>query len=115
MSTDDLMRLQAIPKAQFDPASLTTSFLALNGSGFADNIKILQMYNPSNIISVDLSLDGVTAHAFLPPKATLIIDLQTNHADGPIYGTGTLYGAQGQIIYGRLATQPTFLQIMGWR
>ena len=115
MATDDLMRLQAIPKAQFDPTTLTSDYQALNGSGFADNIKILKMYNPSTTISVDLSLDGVTDHDFLPPLGTVIIDLQTNHADGPIYGTGTLYGAQGQIIYGKTAAEPSYLQIIGFR
>jgi hypothetical protein len=115
MATDDLMRLQAIPKAEFDPGLLNSSFQSMNGSGFADNIKIFQMYNPSATISIEVSLNGVDPHFFWPPKATLIIDMQTNHASGPTHGGGVLYGAQGQILYGRLAVNPSFVQMMGMR
>lgn len=115
MATSDLSRLQCTQKAQFDPATLSGSYQPLNGSGFSDPAKILQIYNPSTTISIDISLDGVNDHMFIPPLGTLIIDCQTNHRDGPISGKGTLYVAEGQILWGKTAENPTFLQIVGYR
>lgn len=122
--SEELSRVQCVLKAQFNPASLTTSYQIINGAGtqsnssqvgFSDTAKILKIYNPSSTISIDISLDGINDHDFIPPLATLIIDFQTNHYDGPIYGTGTLNLAQGQILWGKIAAQPTFLQIIGFR
>ena len=116
MSADELMTVQCVVKRQFNPASLTGTYQALNGpGGFSDNAKIMQMYNPSTTVSIDLSLDGVNDHIFLPPLATLIVDCQTNHADNSAYGSGTLIVKAGQLIYGKTAAQPTYLQIMGYR
>jgi hypothetical protein len=112
---EETSRVQCVLKAQFNPASLTGSYQALNGSGFSDTVKILKIYNPSSTVSIDISLDGVNDHDFIPPLGTLIVDFQTNHYDGPIYGTGTLNVAQGQILYGKTAAQPTYLQIVGYR
>ena len=112
---EELSRVQCVTKAEFNPASLTGSFQALNGSGLSDTAKILQMYNPSETVSLEISLDGVTAHMFLPPLGTLIIDFQTNHYDGPVYASGTLNVAKGQIIWGRTAPNPTYIQIIGYR
>lgn len=113
--SDELSRVQCVLKAQFNPASLNASYQALNGTGFSDTVKILKIYNPSTTVSIDISLDGVNDHDFIPPLGTLIVDFQTNHYDGPIYGTGTLNVAQGQILYGKTAAQPTYLQIVGYR
>ena len=113
--TEETSRVQCVLKAQFNPASLTGSYQALNGSGFSDTAKILKIYNPSTTISIDISLDGIKDHDFIPPLGTLIVDFQTNHYDGPIYGTGSLSVAQGQILYGKTAEAPTFLQIVGYR
>lgn len=113
--SEELSRVQCVIKAQFNPASLTGSYQALNGSGFSDDAKILKIYNPSTTISIDISLDGVNDHDFIPPLGTLIVDFQTNHYDGPIYGTGTLNVAKGQILWGKTAEQPSFLQIVGYR
>jgi len=122
--TDETSRVQCVLKAQFNPASLTGTYQAINGAGtqsnasivgFSDTAKILKIYNPSTTVSIDISLDGVNDHDFIPPLGTLIVDFQTNHYDGPIYGTGTLNVAQGQILYGKTAAQPTFLQIVGYR
>jgi|ERR1700722_1544740 len=113
--SDELSRVQCVLKSQFNPASLTASYQALNGTGFSDTVKILKIWNPSLTISIDISLDGVNDHDFIPPLGTLIVDFQTNHYDGPIYGTGTLNVAKGQILYGKTAAQPTFLQIIGYR
>lgn len=115
MATEELSSVQCIPKAQFDPATLTGSYQALNGTGFADPIKILQLFNASTTVSIDISLDGVTDHSFIPPQGTLIIDFQTNHSASTTYGSGVLNGRQGQIIYGKTASQPTWLQIIGYR
>lgn len=113
--SDELSRVQCVVKSQFDPATLTGSYQALNGSGFSDTVKIMKIWNPSKTISIDISLDGVNDHDFIPPLGTLIVDFQTNHYDGGSYGTGTLNVAKGQILYGKLAEQPTFLQIIGYR
>lgn len=124
MATDELSRVQCVLKAQFDLGSLTGSYQPLNGAGtqsnvsqigFSDTAKILKIYNPSTTVSIDISLDGVNDHDFIPPLGTLIVDFQTNHYDGPIYGAGTLSVAEGQILWGKTAENPTFLQIVGYR
>jgi hypothetical protein len=110
----DLSSVQFIPRATFNPASLTASYQALNGAGFGDDIKILQIYN-GGAVGIDISFDGVTDHAFFPSGATIIIDFQTNHADNSSNGAGTLYCRKGQIIYGKTSTTSAQLQIMGYR
>lgn len=110
----ELYSFQAIPAATFDLTTLTGSFQPLNGTGFADDIKILKIYNGSGV-GVDISFDGVTKHDFWPSGATLIIDFQTNHSDNSAYGAGTLNGRKGQIIFGRTSTTSTQLQIAGYR
>lgn len=111
----ELSRVQCVPKSSFNPASLTGSYQALNGNGFGDDVKIWKLYNGSTTVSIDISLDGVTDHDFMPPLGTLIVDFQAGHADNSAYGSGTLYLAKGQILYGKTAANPTFLQIVGYR
>lgn len=111
----DITSFQCIAATSFDLSTLTGSFQPLNGSGFSDDIKILKIFNPSTTTGVDISFDGVTKHDYWPPGATLIIDLQTNHADNSAYGAGTLYGRKGQIIWGRTSTTSTQLQMAGYR
>ena len=113
--SDELSCVQCVTKSVFNPASLTGTYQALNGSGFSDSVKILKIYNPSMTVSIDVSLDGVNPHDFIPPLSTLIVDFQTNHYDGGTYGTGTLNVRRGQILYGKTAESPTFLQIVGYR
>ena len=110
----DLSSFQCIPAASFDLSTLSGSFQAMNGTGFGDDIKILKIFNGSDV-GVDISYDGVTKHDYWPPGATLIIDLQTNHADNASDGAGTLNGRKFQIIYGRTTTTSTQLQIAGYR
>lgn len=112
---DETSRVQCVLKSQFNPASLTGTYQPMNGTGFSDSVKVLKIYNPSTTISVDVSLDGVNNHDFIPPLGTLIVDFQTNHYDGPIYGTGTLNIAVGQILWGKTAEQPASIQIIGYR
>ena len=111
----DLSSFTAITAVSFDLTTLTGTFQPLNGSGFSDDIKILKIFNPSTTIGVDISYDGVNKHDYWPPGATLIIDFQANHADNSAYGSGTLNGRKGQIIYGRTSTTSTQLQIAGYR
>ncbi len=113
--SDELSCVQCVLKSVFNPASLTGTYQAMNGTGFSDTVKIWKMYNPSATISIDISLDGVNNHDFLPPNGTLIVDFQTNHYDGGSFGTGTLNLRQGQIIWGKTAESPTFVQIIGYR
>lgn len=124
MAGQEFSRVQCVLKAQFDLGSLTGSYQPLNGAGtqsdssqvgFSDTAKILKIYNPSTTVSIDISLDGVNDHDFIPPLGTLIVDFQTNHYDGGTYGTGTLNVAQDQILFGKTAAHPTFLQIIGYR
>ena len=111
----DLSSVQCVTKAEFDPSTLTGSFQAMNGSGFSDDVKIMKIYNPSTTASIEVSLDSVTPHDFIPPLATLIVDFQAGHADNSAYGAGTLCVRKGQILFGRTAPNPTFLQIIGYR
>lgn len=113
--SDELSCVQCVLKAQFNPASLTSDYQALNGTGFSDSVKVWKLWNGSTTVSIDISLDGVNDHDFIPPQGTLIVDFQTNHYDGGSYGTGTLVLRKGQIIYGKTAAEPNFLQIIGYR
>ena len=110
----NLDSFQAIPNASFDLSTLTGTFQPLNGTGFADNIKMLVLFN-GGTVGVDISYDGVTKHDYWPPGATIVFDFQTNHADNSAYGAGTLNGRKGQIIWGRTSTTSTFLQMSGYR
>lgn len=109
------MYVQCTDKAEFDPSSLTGSFQAMNGTGFSDEVRIMKIWNPSASDSIEVSLDGVTPHDFIPPLATLIVDFQTNHQNAASNGSGTLIVRKGQILYGRTAPNPTFVQIVGYR
>ncbi len=113
--SDELSCVQCVLKSEFNPASLTGSYQSMNGSGFSDSVKILKIYNPSTTVSIDVSLDGVNAHDFIPPLGTLIVDFQTNHYDGGTFGTGTLNVRKGQIIFGKTASNPTYVQFIGYR
>jgi len=115
MATEETSRVQCTLKAQFDPSTLTGTYQALNGSGFSDTVKILKIYNGSTTVSIDISLDGVNDHDFIPPLGTLIVDFQANHFNAPSFGSGTLSVAAGQILYGKTASHPTWLQIVGYR
>lgn len=104
----------AVTKAQFDPASLTGTYQSLNGSGFDDSVRIWKLYNGSTTVSIDISFDGVTDHDFIPPLGTLIVDFQANRDSDPPSSTGTKQLRKGQIVWGKTAEQPTYLQIVGY-
>jgi hypothetical protein len=106
--------VQCIPRATFDPTTLTGTYQSMNGTGFADDIKIMEMYNGS-AVGIDISFDGVNDHSFWPAGATLIVDFQTNAPNNPNSAGGTKYGRRGQIIYGKTSTTATQVQISGYR
>lgn len=114
MTTFDLSSFSCITRADFNTASLTGSYAALNGTGFSDDIKILKIYN-GGTGDIDISYDGVTPHDYFPAGATIIIDLQTNHSDNSSNGAGTLNGRKGQIIYGLGTAGVGILRIIGFR
>ncbi len=109
------MYVHCVTKAEFNPATLTGSYQPMNGAGFDDSVKILKIWNPSTTVSIDISLDGVSPHDFIPPLATLIVDFQTNHSSEQNAGTGTLNLRKYQIIWGKTAENPTFVQLIGYR
>lgn len=114
MSSPQADYFQAIPAAQFDPATLTGSFQPVFASGFPDNIKIMTVYNGS-AVTVDVSYDGTTLHGQWPPGTTMIVDLQANHSGNPPYGSGTLNGRVGQNVWVRTAVNPLYISIGGFR
>ena len=123
MASPDLSRMQVVEMAVYNTAGLTASYAGMNlaasyliytGDGFPDSIKILKYYNGSNV-GITISYDGVTRQDYLPPGATQITDLQSNHADNSAYGSGTLNGAQGQIVYGKGSAGTGSLYIVGYR
>ena len=115
MSGEQLDQVQFITKVVFNPASLTGSYQALNGpDGFSDDIKIFELFNGSTTVSIDISYDGVNNHDFIGPLQAKIRDFQANHAAN-LQSSGTKYGRKGQIVYGKTAESPTYLQMIGSR
>lgn len=119
----DLSSFQCIEMAIYNTSGLSGTYAGLNlassyaiytGNGFQFDIKILKIYNGSNQ-GVTVSYDGVTNHDYWPSGATIIIDLQTNHADNPSNGAGTLNGRQAQVIYGKGTAGTGNLYIAGYR
>jgi len=105
---------QAIPAAQFNPASLSGTFQPIFTAGFADSIKIMTVYN-GGTVGIEVSFNGSDLHALWPAGATLVIDLQTNHADNSEYGAGTLNGRKGQNVWVRTSTSSSLLTVGGFR
>lgn len=119
----DLSRLQMVEMAVFDSSTLTVTYQGMNlaanyliytGNGLPLDVKMIQIYNGSTM-GVTVSLDGVTRNAYWPAGATLILDCQTNHANNSAYGSGTLNGAKGQILYGQGTAGTGNIYIMGYR
>lgn len=106
--------VQCVPKASFDPSTLNSSYQAMNGTGFPSAIKSLKLFNGSTTVSIDISLDGVNDHDFIPAQGCLIVDFQADHSCEPRSGSGTLNLRAGQILYGKTAANPTFLQMVGY-
>ena len=115
MATAELSRVQCVLKSEFDLTSLNGAYQPLNGTGFSDTVKVMKIWNPSTTEAIEVSFDGVNDHDFIPPSSTLIIDFQANHYDGPTFASGQWNVAQGQILWGKTADNPDFLQIIGYR
>ena len=115
MSGEEYDFIQCIPKTVFNPASLNGTYQVMNGTGFADNVKIYKLFNGSTSVSIDISYDGINNHDFIPPQGTCIIDFQANHSTSGGHGSGTKYGRAGQLIWGKVAESPNFLQMIGFR
>lgn len=116
MSNPELDSVSCILKTVFNPASLTGSYQVMNGAtGTSDSCKIYKLYNGSTTVAIDISYDGVNNHDFIPPLGTLIVDFQAGHSDNPPYGSGTKYLRAGQLIWGKTAESPTFLQMIGYK
>ena len=93
---------------------MTGSFEPVFALGFPDNINILHIYN-GGTVAIDVSFNGTDLHSVWPEGATLVIDLQANHACNPSYGAGTLNGRKGQNVWVRTSVNPTYLTIGGFR
>ena len=105
----ELNSFECIEMSIFDASSLTGTYQVMNGAaqqsgtssiGFQKDIKILKVYNDGST-GVTISYDGVINNDYLPSKGTMIIDLQSNHADNSAYGSGTKYGRKGQLVWGK--------------
>lgn len=111
----DASWFSCITMAVFNTATLTGTYSSLNGTGFSADIKMLKIYNASNV-GITISYDnGATDHDFIPPVSTFILDIQANHADNSAYGAGTLNGRTGQIIMGKGSAGTGNLYISGYR
>lgn len=108
--------VSGVTKTTFDPATLTANFQPLNGSGFSDCVRIWKLWNGSASLPIEISFDGVTAHDYIPPQGTLIVDFQTNHDNNSSNSSGTKVFRKGQVIWGRTppGLSANFLQIIGY-
>ena len=110
----------------YDLMNGPSSYQYFTGSGFQNDIKIMELYNASNVLVI-LSYTMITVdimgtptnvnvrNATLPPGATKIIDLQTNHSDNSSYGSGRLNGKQGQLVWGNATAGTGNVYISGYR
>lgn len=65
--------------AEFDAASLTTSYKLMNGVGLDGPAILIRLINNSDV-DVDVSYDGTTRHDFVPSKQLMQLDFQANSA-----------------------------------
>lgn len=113
MSNPQYDWFQSIPVSQFDPGDLTADFQAIFPEGFADNIKIMHVYNGATV-AVDVSFNGEDTHAVWPAGATLIVDFQANH-NNHANSAGTLNGKKGQNVWVKTSVNPTWVTVGGFR
>jgi hypothetical protein len=132
--TQDLSRFQCIEMAIFNSASFSggstynimngpSQYQIYTGTGFQYDIKVLKMYNQSTvgvIISFMQTVNGSNAvvnvpQDYIPAGGTFILDLQANHGDNSAYGSGTLNGAAGQVVWGNASAGTGNIYIIGYR
>ena len=129
----DLSSFQCVEMAVFDSSTFSggatydimndsSSYQYFTGDGFPDDIKILKIYNGSTVgvtVSFRQIVDSGSVvnerNDYWPVGATIIIDLQSNHADFSSYGSGTLNGRKGQLIWGNAAAGSGNIYISGFR
>lgn len=104
--------VEAIPMATFDSASITGAFQALNGTGTADDVKILRIVNASTQ-PVEISWDGTNEHDVILAGEPAYYDFQANASNVP--DCGTKYVRKGQILYGRGTAGVGNIYIAGYR
>ena len=111
----DFSSLQAITMAVYNTAGLAGTYASLNSTGFSDDIKVLKIYNGSNV-GVTVSYDGgVTDQDFFPAGATQILDIQANHDTNSAYSSGTLHGRKKQVMMGKGSAGVGSFYIIGYR
>lgn len=104
--------LSAIPLTVYDTSGLTGSYAALNGTGVEAPLKVLKMYNASDVL-VTISLDGSTDHDVIPSGGTFILDVQAN-GHGWNGGNHSWRIRDNQIIYGKGSAGAGNLYIIGY-
>lgn len=111
----DVSFFTAITMAVFDTSTLSGTYQSMNGTGFSNDIKVMKIYNGSNV-GITVSYDnGGTDQDFFPAGATQILDLQTNHADNSSYSSGILNGRKGQLVMGKGSAGVGNFYIIGYR
>lgn len=114
MAIFDATTLNALTYTLMNGAAQQTG---LSNVGFEETIKILKIYNDGSTgVTISFGRRNVDdtdylAQDYLPSKGTMIIDLQTNHADNSSNGAGTKYGRKGQLIYGKGTASSAGLKI----
>ncbi len=104
---------RCIPLMTFDTSTLSGSYQAVNPSGFPLPIKIFKFWNTSSS-GITVSYDGVNDHDYYQASGGMILDLQTNHENTSAYGSGTLNGRAGQVIYVKGSTSAGTLYLVGY-
>ena len=104
---------QCIPLTVQSTTVASVAFTPINGAGFEKDIKLLKIYNGSNV-DITISYDGVEPHDFFPAGSTQIFDIQANHACNSAYSSGTKLGREGQIMYGTWAAGTGNFYIIGY-
>lgn len=66
-----------ITRVTFDSSTLTTSYQAINGTGFSQPLIVLRIVNNSNR-DIDISFDGVNDHDFLEDAGVFQLGSQSN-------------------------------------
>ena len=104
----------------FDLMNSAAQYQYFTGNGFQYPVKILKMYNASNV-PVVMSYTQILSptivnvpNDFLPVGGTFILDVQANHSDNSAYGAGTLNGRQGQLIWGNAVAGVGKIYIAGY-
>jgi hypothetical protein len=89
--------VHAIALTSFNSASLTSSYQAINASGFEKAIFFLRIVNDSSV-NITISYDGVTDHEFIVDGSVFELATQTNGQPGAqvaLFSVGTVVYVKG--------------------